>query len=342
MTHEELEESLPLYAVGALEKMERQALEAHLLSGCATCHTALKDYQAVAALLPFGLSPQAPPRAIRARIMASRNATPAPVADSSKQQVKPTLAPGEWINNLFLPLTPLRSMQFRFAAGLAALVVVAAAAFIGWGLWTRAAHDADTIARLQAALDKEMGQGAGLRRTIEKNEKELAHLREELQQRTSDIDELRDTVVHREAELEDMRAQLAERDKEIVLARKGRPLQDDLARLLKSSEAKVVSLAGTDVAKGAGAFLLYDPASQKVWLYAVRLPECPNGTTYQLWAIDQKPMSVGTFHIDAGQTAYLLSKRLPDFARMKKFAVSLEPGGGRPQPTGAIYLAGAL
>jgi hypothetical protein len=36
MTHEELEESVPLYAAGALDRIERQALEAHLLSGCAS------------------------------------------------------------------------------------------------------------------------------------------------------------------------------------------------------------------------------------------------------------------------------------------------------------------
>ena len=45
MTHEELEESVPLYAAGALDRTERQTLEAHLLSGCASCHSALKDYQ---------------------------------------------------------------------------------------------------------------------------------------------------------------------------------------------------------------------------------------------------------------------------------------------------------
>ena len=49
MTHEELEESVPLYAAGALDRIERPALEAHLLSGCASCHSALKDYQSVAA-----------------------------------------------------------------------------------------------------------------------------------------------------------------------------------------------------------------------------------------------------------------------------------------------------
>jgi anti-sigma-K factor RskA len=62
--------------------------------------------------------------------------------------------------------------------------------------------------------------------------------------------------------------------------------------------------------------------------------------TYQVWAIDQRPVSIGTFHMEAGETAHLLVKRLPDFDKAKMFAVSLEPSGGRPQPTGAIYLLG--
>lgn len=65
MTHEELEEALPLYAIGALERTERQAIEAHLLSGCATCHAALKDHQTVAALLPFSLTTATPPHRSR-------------------------------------------------------------------------------------------------------------------------------------------------------------------------------------------------------------------------------------------------------------------------------------
>jgi len=36
----------------------------------------------------------------------------------------------------------------------------------------------------------------------------------------------------------------------------------------------------------------------------------------------------------------MLIKSLPEFSRMKKFAVTVEPDGGRPQPTGAIYLVG--
>ena len=52
------------------------------------------------------------------------------------------------------------------------------------------------------------------------------------------------------------------------------------------------------MAKRAAGFLLYDSQTQKVWLYSVNLPECPAGTTYQLWAIHDKPMSIGTFHMD--------------------------------------------
>ena len=71
MTHEELEESVPLYAAGALDRTERQALEAHLLSGCQPCHNALKEYQSVASVLSFGLSPIQAPRALKAKIMAA-------------------------------------------------------------------------------------------------------------------------------------------------------------------------------------------------------------------------------------------------------------------------------
>ena len=92
------------------------------------------------------------------------------------------------------------------------------------------------------------------------------------------------------------------------------------------------------MAKRAAGVLLYDPQTQKVWLYSVNLPECPPGTTYQLWAIHDKPVSIGTFQMDRGETAHLVVKKVPSFTDAKTFAVSLEPSGGRPQPTGPIYL----
>jgi anti-sigma-K factor RskA len=49
-------------------------------------------------------------------------------------------------------------------------------------------------------------------------------------------------------------------------------------------------------------------------------------------------MSIGTFHLDTGETAHLLVKKLLSFTDAKTFAVSLEPSGGRQQPTGPMYL----
>ena len=93
------------------------------------------------------------------------------------------------------------------------------------------------------------------------------------------------------------------------------------------------------MAKGAAGVLLYDTRTHKVWLYSLNLPECHNGSTYQLWAIHgKKPVSVGLFHMDSGETAHLLVKSLPSFSSAKRFAVSLEPPGGRAQATGPLYL----
>ena len=137
----------------------------------------------------------------------------------------------------------------------------------------------------------------------------------------------------REVELETTREQL-------MAVTRGKIPQDEFAALLRRPDAKVVTMAASDMGKGASGVLLYNPVTQKVWLYSANLPECPIGTAYQLWAIDQKPVSLGTFHIDAGEMAHLLVKRLPEFEKVRKFAVSLEPAGGRSQPTGPIYLIG--
>ena len=116
--------------------------------------------------------------------------------------------------------------------------------------------------------------------------------------------------------------------------------QEEFSALLKSPHAKVVALSGSELAKESGAFLLFDPVTKKAWLYAFNLPALPSGKVYQLWAIDEKPVSAGVFNPDPGQKGRLMIKNLPDFSKMKTFAVSVEPTGGRPQPTGAIYLIG--
>lgn len=330
MTHEELEDAVPLYAVGALERVERQALEAHLLSGCVSCHTALKEYQSVAAVLPFGLNTTAPPRSLKAKIMAAR--TPAAVAAEPVAKQSPSLEPGEWMNHLFPPETSTRAKSFGWALGFAAIALLAVGGYLAWDAYNKLKEETAKLTQLQAQADASSSKLAALQQQLNEREKSLAQLRDELQHRTMEATELKDQLIQREAELEETKIQLTQRG--------GRPRtpEDELAALLRIPDVKAVSLTGTDMAKGAAGVLLYDARTHKVWLYSVNLPECPNGTTYQLWAIHDKPVSVGMFHMDSGETAHLLVKQLPTFTSAKKFSVSLEPPGGRPQPTGPLYL----
>ena len=334
MTHEELEESVPLYAAGALDRIERQALEAHLLSGCASCHSALKDYQSIAALLPLALSPTKPPRSLKATIMAGRNPAPIPAEAAPNEPARPSLEPGEWMNHLFPPVAPARSLSLPWALGLAALLITAVGGYFAWNVSTQRSIDTLNIKQLEASLKEKSTKLAAVHREVGDQAKALAELRNEIQQRTNEAAEAKEQLAQREAELEETRVQLSQRG----VARTAGTPQDELAALLRIPNVKAVSLTGSDMAKRAAGFLLYDSQTQKVWLYSVNLPECPAAMTYQLWAIHDKPMSIGTFHMDRGETAHLLVKKVPNFTDAKTFAVSLEASGGRPQPTGPIYL----
>lgn len=81
-----------------------------------------------------------------------------------------------------------------------------------------------------------------------------------------------------------------------------------------------------------------------LWLMAGELPAPAADKTYQLWAItkDQKKISAGIFRTDPnGEVLYQVTAPLPARNQTQLLAVTLEPAGGMPQPTGGIILASA-
>src|SRR6266513_1346164 len=334
MTHEELEESVPLYAAGALDRIERQALEAHLLSGCASCHSALKDYQSVAALLPLSLSPMRPPRSLKATIMAGRNLTPLPAETAPNEPARPSLEPGEWMNHLFPPVAPARSSSLPWALGLAALLIVAIGGYVAWNISTERSIDTSNMKLLETSIQEKSTMLADVQRVVASQAKTIDELHTDLQQRTNEAAEAKEQLARRETELEEIRVQLSQQGGARTV---GTP-QDELASLLRIPNVKAVSLTGSEMAKRAAGVLLYDSRTQKLWLYTVNLPESPASTTYQVWAIHDKPISIVTFQMDTGETAHLLVKKVLSFTDARTFAVSLEPSGGSLQPTGPMYL----
>ena len=68
---------------------------------------------------------------------------------------------------------------------------------------------------------------------------------------------------------------------------------------------------------------------------AVDLPALPPGKVYQLWVVGaQAPVSAGIFEPDAAGRATTIVEAGRQFPEPAAFAVTLEPAGGVPQPTG--------
>jgi hypothetical protein len=333
MTHEELEDAVPLYAVGGLERAERQAVEAHLLSGCVSCHGALKEYQSVAVILPFSLHIVPPPRTLKAKIMAAR--IPSANQDAAAQEAgKPNLEPGEWMNHLFPPEAHSHTASFGWAIGIAMAAIVAGGGYAAWTAYdTRVSEDTTKLTRLQDQAASVGSKLSALRQQLEERDTSLAQAREELEHQRTELADLKDQLIQREAELDVAKAQLDQPGR-----RQGQAPQDELAALLRAPRVNAVSMSGTEMTKRASGLLLYDPRTHKAWLYALNLPESPSGMTYQLWAMDEKPASIGTFRVGRGETSHLLVGAAPRFMTARNFSVTLEPLGGRPQPMGPLYL----
>jgi anti-sigma-K factor RskA len=115
-----------------------------------------------------------------------------------------------------------------------------------------------------------------------------------------------------------------------------------LSGLLATIEApatRVVSLAATEAGTRASA-RAFVAADGTIALLVQGLPPPPPGRVYQLWSIEAGvPASAGIFGTDvAGAARHALASAA---ARGEGFvlAVTLEPAGGVPAPTGPIVLA---
>jgi anti-sigma-K factor RskA len=118
-----------------------------------------------------------------------------------------------------------------------------------------------------------------------------------------------------------------------------------LARIVSAIEAPLVrslALAGQGEFQRAAAKAYIEPESGRLILYAHNLPPVPDGHTYQIWVIvEDRHRSAGVFRSDSAGEAKYDSGRLQDLDGPVTVAVTLEPEGGAPQPTGPIVLAGS-
>jgi anti-sigma-K factor RskA len=85
---------------------------------------------------------------------------------------------------------------------------------------------------------------------------------------------------------------------------------------------------------------------KKAWLfYSFNMPQPPPGKEYQVWFMTERegPVSAGLFTPDNVGTGVVLAEPPSKFfGRIVAAAVTLEPAGGLPKPSGEMYLRGSL
>jgi len=88
------------------------------------------------------------------------------------------------------------------------------------------------------------------------------------------------------------------------------------------------------------AHVLYN-ARMGLGVYSGQIAPAPSGKSYQLWLVPSSGAPVSAGLVDANQQNGAVVVRLAPGLEPKAFAVTLEPYGGRPQPTGPMVLVGA-
>jgi len=222
------------------------------------------------------------------------------------------------------------------ALAAASVALVLGVGFYVYSLQSKLAVEIKHRQEVEAAFQQQTVQAGALRQELAESRQELA----DLKQRT--LPALQDTVAQREMDIEQLRSQLEQKEQELATLYKKASPKDEMLAMLQSATVRVLSLAGTDAARSAGGLILYDPVRGKAFLYAFNMPALQRGKVYQLWAYTTKPVSAGTFKADTGRKSRHLVRILPAKSAITKFAVSVEPEGGKPQPTGTIYLLGSL
>jgi anti-sigma-K factor RskA len=129
--------------------------------------------------------------------------------------------------------------------------------------------------------------------------------------------------------------------------------RDDLSRALAMSReevngivspwTKVIAMVGEE-APQANAKVVWDTKANQWVIHIFNLPPPPSDKQYQLWYVTKKArISAWVFSTDEqGRTVLKLTLPTEALAGLAATAVTLEPKGGSPQPTGKFYLKASI
>ncbi|NIS08075.1 MAG: hypothetical protein GWO07_04780 [Candidatus Dadabacteria bacterium] len=162
-----------------------------------------------------------------------------------------------------------------------------------------------------------------------------------IKEKDSLISSLQTDVQKKDSQLFALNEKLRNKDTEFVSMQGVIEKYGSLADYLKDPDVAVINLVSLDPELKAIGRILWQIKENNIVFVSSNLPEAPAGKIYQMWLIaDGTPKSVGIFDVKADEETIVDLGKITEIENIKTFAVTLEPEGGVPQPTGQMYLAG--
>jgi anti-sigma-K factor RskA len=115
---------------------------------------------------------------------------------------------------------------------------------------------------------------------------------------------------------------------------------DSLVAAMAGPDVKIVRLATSSSTEMGKMFWNRQSNDWTMVVYTMRPPK--SGMTYQVWLVtDSAKISAGTFQPDSTGHAMMRANYPLDRNALKAVAITEEPAGGMPSPTGPIVVSGA-
>lgn len=365
-----LPELMLLYLADALTEEEHAVVKDRLAAGDPEAQAALREARELYAALPLSLEPVEPgPEALdnlmrQVEADALRGEAPSKPTPTPKQ-AKPARRPApmrEREPRSDAPMTYDRRPSWVVPAALAAGCAIACSAAVfflaRWDVQQSLDLMTDRANELQTEIDAQEQRLAEQQGRIEQQDVELlaraqAHemqqalidqQQRELADQVQRVTQVARTVAAQEAVTEELRTLFAAQSDELLVLMRHEEEASRVLSLLSAPRLEAYVLAGTPDAPNAAGRMFYDPQTRRLRLTVAGLDTADPGRTYQAWFVLDEgagaPVSLGTFNTNAAGEAVFEAtlNSAPD--QIALAAVSLEPLGGVPAPTGAIVIAG--
>lgn len=145
-----------------------------------------------------------------------------------------------------------------------------------------------------------------------------------------------------QADRDRLAKQVAGLDQQLSAARAETQRMAEALAIVNAPGGHGVQLAGLEPSPGAAGRTFVDLRHNRAVFFAHGLPALQPDRTYQLWWIEGgKPVSAGTFEVDEAGAGSVRIESLAPAGPIQAWAVTVEPAGGVPQPTGEMVLKGS-